>query len=121
MHPLATADRINYSPNEYCDSSFCSKACFARSCFDWCLIHSHPSVEDRDGTATVKTHTVTRDGEGNLVDLTGEEDRRLCGHDDARRCPGDCNIVCSSFMDASEMWYFEQERHMREMMARDSP
>ena len=78
-------------------------------------------MEDRDGTITVGTQTITKDGEGNLVSVTGEEVRRLCAYEDARRFAGDCNIVSSPFMAVNDLWYFEQERQMREMMARDSP
>lgn len=42
------------SSNKHCDNRVCSKLCFARRCFDWCLTHSHPSVEDLDGEASVE-------------------------------------------------------------------
>ncbi|KAF7553692.1 hypothetical protein G7Z17_g3434 [Cylindrodendrum hubeiense] len=79
-------------PDGHCDSKVCSKSCFARYCFDWCLTHNHPSVEDRDGSTTVPV----------------------------QHC--DCHIVTSPFAgDVSELWQFEQERQMLEMMARGSP
>lgn len=108
------------SPNKHCDSTVCCKSCFARSCFDWCLTHSHPSVEDADGTTPVKVQYHSKDAEGQLVSRTEIEHRRVCGHEEAREFPGDCNIVTCPFLE-DELWEFEWEQQMQEMMARESP
>ncbi|KAI0902740.1 hypothetical protein F4823DRAFT_406947 [Ustulina deusta] len=118
-------------PNERCDESVCSKSCFARSCFDWCLTHSHPSVEDVDGTVSVTIGYSTRDDQGRLVCRTEVEQRRRCGHEEARVSGRDCKVVVSPFRGddvdgvvvtpEGQLWQFEHERYMGEIMARESP
>jgi hypothetical protein len=105
--------------------------CFIRSCFDWCLTHSYPSVEDTDGTVSVEVQTITKDAEGQVVTSTGTEERRVCGHEDAKVFPGDCKIIASAFVGdfddeavltpESQLWQLEEERRMGAIMARDSP
>ena len=85
------------SPDDRCNSKVCSNSCFARSCFDWCLMHKHPSVEGRDGTITVEMHFYTKGEKGDLVPRIVGEQQRVCGHKNARRFPGNCRIVTSSF------------------------
>ncbi|KAI0532065.1 hypothetical protein GGR58DRAFT_491681 [Xylaria digitata] len=113
-----------------CDSKACDKPCFAKSCFDWCLTHSYPSVEDRDGTVSIKVHTITKDVDGQIVDRTEEEQRRICGSQEARDSPGNCGIITSPFVSdvvdgvvltpKNQLWQFEQERYMQEVMGRES-
>jgi hypothetical protein len=66
------------------------------------------------------------------VTRTESEERRICGHQAARDSPGDSVIVTSTFKGIdddeggiltpeNQLWHFEQERRMREMMAHDSP
>ncbi len=86
-----------YSPGTHLNRKVCTKECFATSCFDWCLEHSHPSVEQTDGPASVEVFVTTRDARGQLVTRTETNERRVCGHQEARYSPGDCVIVTSSF------------------------
>ncbi|KAI0413550.1 hypothetical protein F5X98DRAFT_351803 [Xylaria grammica] len=79
-----------------CDGKACNKHCFARSCFDWCLTHSYPSVEDRDGTASITVRTTTKDSNGQVVDRIEDEQRRVCGSREARNSPGRCRTITSS-------------------------
>ncbi|KAG4273684.1 hypothetical protein FPRO04_09551 [Fusarium proliferatum] len=108
-------------PNEHCDKKICSKPCFARSCFDWCLTHSHPSLESKDGEVEVTVQYTTKDSAGQVVSRTEVKRRRVCGHQEARDFPGDCNIVSSPFVGDiddegrvhtawNQLWQFEQER-----------
>lgn len=109
------------SHSEHCDKEICSKPCFARSCFDWCLTHSHPSLENKDGEVEVTVQYTTKDSAGQVVSRTEVERRRVCGHQEARDFPGDCNIVSSPFVGdiddegrvhtaENQLWQFEQER-----------
>lgn len=66
--------------------------------FDWCLTYSHPFVEDKDGTVSVKMQCTTKDAEGKLMTRTDVEQQRVCGHQEARDFPGDCKIVTSPFV-----------------------
>lgn len=119
------------SPSEQCDNKVCTKLCFVRSCFDWCLTHSYPSVENTDGTVSVEVHTTTKDAKGQVVTLTDAEERRVCGHENAKIYPGDCKIITSAavgyFDDEavltpeSRLWQLEDERRMGDIMACDSP
>ncbi|KAI9147394.1 hypothetical protein HJFPF1_12414 [Paramyrothecium foliicola] len=84
-------------PGTHSNRKVCTKECFANSCFDWCLDHSHPSVKETDGTASVQVTTTTKDARGQLVTRTEIEERRICGHEGARDSPGDCVIITSSF------------------------
>ncbi|KAK6854777.1 hypothetical protein PG995_009122 [Apiospora arundinis] len=108
-------------PDQRCESKVCGKACFARSCFDWCLEHSHPSVEERDGETSVTVHVQSRDAEGNLASREVVEKQRLCGSPEARKRPGACRIVMSPFGSEGDFWEFEQDQYFAEVMARDSP
>jgi len=129
--PLRQLTKLSYSHSEHCDSTVCSKPCFARSCFDWCLTHSHPSVEDKDGTVAVTVQCTTKDAQGQVVHQTTVEQRQVCGAEDARVFPGDCKIVTSPFVGdldgddvltpEDQLWQFEQEQRALEMMARESP
>lgn len=118
---LAMTDRLFLSPDEHCDSDICTKACFAQSCFDWCLCHDHPSVEDIHGTVPVTRKSNTKDAAGNVVTRTDVKHQRVCGHPQARDSPGVCRIVTSPFAGMGDYWQFEQEREMQDMMARGSP
>ncbi|KAK4243256.1 hypothetical protein C7999DRAFT_18375 [Corynascus novoguineensis] len=120
-------------PNEHCDSRVCSKLCFARSCFDWCLTHSHPSVEYLDGKISVEVNFVIRNVEGQLISETRIEQRRVCGDEEARSFPDSCKIVTSPFITdydedtgavltvEGQLWQFEEERRLGKVMARESP
>ncbi|KAI1368200.1 hypothetical protein F5Y08DRAFT_335974 [Xylaria arbuscula] len=112
-----------YYPNEHCREKVCSKACFARGCFDWCLTHERPSVEETHGTVSVKTHYTKKDAEGELVSYTKVEERRVCGHENANaNAPlGDCNIVTAPFACESDFDEYEMDQQFQEMMAKGSP
>ena len=86
------------SPDGHCDSKVCSRSCFARCCFDWCLTHKHPSVKDRDGTISVEMHWYTEDRSGNRISRVMVDQQQVCGHQNARRFPGNCRIVTSPFI-----------------------
>lgn len=59
------------------------------------------------------------------------EQRRVCADGEANVFPGDCRIVTSPFVGndvdgvmttaEDELWQFEHERQMKEIMARESP
>lgn len=112
---------FHYSPDESCTMKSCSKSCFARHCFDWCITHSYPSMETKDGERSVVVVNVTEGAEGQPISKTEVEQRRVCGHQDAVKHPGDCNIVTSPFLGIEELWEFETEQYMSNVMARDSP
>src|SRR5947209_6899745 len=126
MSPL-----IDLTCSHNCDKKTCDKPCFARSCFDWYLTHSHPSVKDRDGTTSVTVRTTTKDANGQIVHSTEDEQRRICGSQEAKDSPGDCKIITSPFVlddvdgvivtPENQLWQFEQERRMGEIMGRGSP
>ncbi|KAK1843028.1 hypothetical protein CCHR01_14333 [Colletotrichum chrysophilum] len=79
----------NYAcPNNDCESKVCSKSCFVRRCFDWCLTHERPSTEDTDGEIAVQFRYTTKDVSGHVVSRTKTENRRVCGHQAAREYPG---------------------------------
>ena len=114
-----------YSPN--CNNRTCDKKCFARSCFDWCLTHNHPSVEERDGYASVTVCSITKDANGQTVQHMEHEERRICGSEEAQhnRNRGDCNVITSPFNTDDEdgalvtaenqLWRFEHERYLRDV------
>ncbi len=88
-------------------------------------------MEVLDGVVSIEVKYITRDAGGQLVSQTEVEDRRVCGHEEAEA--GNCKIVTSPFVgdfddDAgvlitpeNQLWRFEEERRMMEVMARDSP
>jgi hypothetical protein len=90
-------------------------------------------VEVLDGVVSIEVKYITRDADGQLVSQTEVEDRRVCGHEEAQTSSGNCKIVTSPFVGGfdddsrvlitpeNQLWQFEEERRMMEVMARDSP
>lgn len=111
--PLQCTDYISCSPDELCNQ-VCNKLCFASRCFDWCLTHCYPSAEGLGGTISYEVQYVTKDLKGQLVSRVEVEQRRVCGHQDAKAFSGDCHIVMCPIPPEAWLWQFEQERAMRE-------
>lgn len=79
-------------------------------------------MERIHGTATVHTHLFTKSDEGEVVEQKGVEERRVCGHPEAKSSAGDCRIVVSPWLgDHSAYTEFEHERLMKDLMSRGSP
>ncbi|KAI1112002.1 hypothetical protein F5Y14DRAFT_283976 [Nemania sp. NC0429] len=108
-------------PNEHCRDQVCSKKCFAGGCFDWCLTHERPSVEEIHGTVSVEIRHITTDAEGNSVSYTEVEKRRVCGHENANAnaSRGDCNIIIAPFAGRSDFDEYQMEREILEMIAKE--
>ncbi|KAM7189331.1 hypothetical protein V8F33_010110 [Rhypophila sp. PSN 637] len=92
----------------------------------------HPSSEERHGLASVTVERRSKDPEGNPISETSVEKMRVCGYERAKEFPGDCHIITCPFVgDCDEngrfisredqLWQFEDEQRMGEIMARDSP
>jgi len=75
--------------------------------------------------------TTTKDANGQIVDRTEDEQRRICGSQEVKDSPGDCKIITSPFVlddvdgvfvtPENQLWQFEQERRLGEVMGRGSP
>ena len=86
---------IYHSPSEFCTESYCTKQCFARGHFDWCIEHSAPSSEDIHGTYRITEVTVTKI-DGRITERRDAIEKRKCslGEEQEGEDPG-CNIVQS--------------------------
>ncbi|KAL5350967.1 hypothetical protein ACLOAV_004540 [Pseudogymnoascus australis] len=108
-------------PSEFCTESYCTKQCFARGHFDWCIEHSAPSSEDIQGTYRITEVTVTKI-DGHITERRDVIDKRKCslGEEQEPEDPG-CDIVQSDFMGDDQLREFEMDRYVAEQMGKESP
>jgi hypothetical protein len=83
------------SPYENCTEPYCTKQCFARQHFGWCLEHSAPSAEDVHGTYHITEVIITRVN-GQMVENRDIVEKPKCvlAEEQEGNDP-DCNVVQS--------------------------
>ncbi|KAI9640587.1 hypothetical protein NHQ30_010886 [Ciborinia camelliae] len=108
-------------PYKNCEKAKCTKQCFVKGHFNWCLEHSAPSSKDVHGTYHVTEIKNTKINwqiteRRNVVEkpkcvLVGEHDNENPS----------CNIVESDFTGLGDRHEFEMDRWMAEQMGKSSP